>query len=123
MRSSSCAASILCAVTMSQRPLRRDAIAHGLLELLRLGEAPRARAREDQLAVEAHVEHAAAAGHERHLAELRLERRQQLLREPGRAQQPAALRAVLDLDARAASAEARRSHAACLATNSPMRAI
>src|SRR3989442_8985018 len=77
-----------------------DGIADQLLELLDVGEAATIVAGPEHGGADAHLEDAAGAGHERDLGDLRLERRQQLLGHPGRPQQPAALRAVLDLDAR-----------------------
>src|SRR2546425_8436345 len=78
-----------------------EGVADQLLELLDVGEAPAVVAGPEHGGADAHLEDAADAGHERDLADLRLERRQQLLRPPRRPQQPAALRAVLDLDTRA----------------------
>src|SRR3954449_2051536 len=83
---------------MAQALARRDRIADSLLNGLRLRKAAFLRARPNGRAVDADLEGAAAAGHEGHLTQLGLERRQQLLREVGRAEQPAAARAVLDLD-------------------------
>src|SRR2546422_9065305 len=77
-----------------------EGVADQLLELLDVGEAAAIVAGPEHGGADAHLEDAAGAGHERDLADLRLERRQQLLRHPRRPQQPAALRAVLDLDTR-----------------------
>src|SRR5687768_10229774 len=86
-------------VRMSQLSLRRDHVAQALLQLGELGMSPFALARPDGLPVHPHLEHAAGAGDERDLADLVLERGQQLLRRPARAQQPVTLGAELDLDA------------------------
>src|SRR3990172_3418550 len=75
-----------------------DAVTQALLDLLRLREAALRLARPQRLAVQPHLEDAALAGDERDLAQLLDEGRQQLLRQPGGAQQPAALGAVLDLE-------------------------
>src|SRR5882724_790795 len=89
------------AVGVTEALAGRDGVADQLLELLDVGEAAAVVAGPEHGGADAHLEDAAGAGDERDLADLRLERRQQLLRHPGRPQQPAALRAVLDLDARA----------------------
>jgi hypothetical protein len=51
-----------------------------------------------EIAIEAHLEDSPGAGHQRDGLELRLESRQQFLRQPRRPQQPAALRAVFDFN-------------------------
>src|SRR5690349_15474304 len=88
------------AVRVPQLTLRRDDVAQALRQLRELGEAAFALARPVGPAIHAHLEHAAGAGDERDLADLILERGQQLLRRPAGPQQPAALGAELDLDAR-----------------------
>src|SRR5262249_52176967 len=85
---------------MPERLVGRDGAAPPLLQLLDVGEPPLRLARPHRIAVDAYLEHAALARPQRHLADLLFEGGQQLLRHPGGAQQPAALRAVLDLDAR-----------------------
>src|SRR5919107_1325085 len=90
------------AVGVAELPVRSDAVAHQALELRQVREAALLRARPHDLAVDADVEDAAVTGDERDLAELRGERGEQLLRRPAGAHQPAALGAVLDLDARGA---------------------
>src|SRR5262249_37780096 len=85
---------------VAQVAARGDAVADAALELGQVGEAALLLARPDRLALGADLEHAAVAGHERDLAELGRERRQELLRHPSGAQEPPALGAVLDLDAR-----------------------
>src|SRR5262249_16692154 len=85
---------------MPEALARSNHVAHGLLELRHLGEPLALLARPDGLAVGAYLEDAAAPGNQRDLAQLGLERGQELLRHPGRPQEPPALRAVLDLDAR-----------------------
>ena len=79
---------------MTQGALGRHDIADALLELLDFREAPFALSRPDQPVVEANVEDATGSRNQRHFAELGLECREQLLRDPRGAQQPAALRAV-----------------------------
>src|SRR5207245_3201862 len=88
------------AVAVPEALARSHRVADELLELLDVRKASALPARPERLVIDAHLEDATRARDERHLSELRLERRQQLLRHPGRPQQPAALRAVLDLDAR-----------------------
>ena len=83
---------------MAERALRSNHVAQPLLQLFQLREATFAGARPDDLPAYSDLEDAASARHQRHLTELRLKRGQQLLRGPAGAQQPPALRAVLDLD-------------------------
>src|ERR1700682_2475455 len=75
-----------------------DGVANELLEFFHVGKSAAVVTRPEHRRANAHLEDAAGAGHERDLADLRLERRQQLLRRPRRAQEPPALGAVLDLD-------------------------
>src|SRR5262249_59623111 len=63
------------------------------------GQAALLGARPPGLVAAAHLEDPAAAGDGGELADLGLEGREQLLRDPRRAQEPAALGAVADLDA------------------------
>ena len=88
---------------------RRDAVAHQALQLRGLREAARVLARPDQRVADADLEDAARAGHQRHAREIGLEGAEQLLREPRRAQQPAALGAVGDADRRAGLGPGHRS--------------
>src|SRR2546426_11237612 len=74
-----------------------EGVADQLLELLDVGEAAAIVAGPENGGGDAHPEDAAGAGAERDLADLRLERRQQLPGHPGRPQQPAGLRAVIHL--------------------------
>ena len=76
-----------------------DPVAHALLERLDVGEAAVAHAIPERLAVAGDVEHAAGAGDQRHLGQILGEGGEQLLRQPGGAQEPAALAAVGDGDA------------------------
>src|SRR4029079_15270933 len=75
-------------------------VAHQLLEFCGVGKAAVALAVPDRLIVARDGEDAAGAGHQRDLAQISAEGRQQLLRHPAGAQQPVALRAVGDGDAR-----------------------
>ena len=85
---------------MAERTLGGDAVANRLLQLPQLGKTSGRTSIEDDLALEPHHEHTPdAPRHERHLAELRLERDEQLLGEPARSKSPTAARAVFDLDA------------------------
>src|SRR5690606_36076004 len=93
-----CARKALLAVDMAEVPPRRNAIAHDLLQLRDLGEAAVLAARPDAFAVHVDLEHARAGRAQLQSADFRLERREQLLRHPCRPQEPAALRAVADLD-------------------------
>src|SRR5690606_24954169 len=85
-------------VRVAERTPRRHPVAHELLQLLRLGKAPCFRARPHELALEPNLEHATRPRNERHLPELPFEGGEQLLREPARTQQPAALPAIHDFD-------------------------
>src|SRR6266851_5370709 len=69
-----------------------DAVSDELLEFLDVGEAPRSFARPDELALRANVEDASRPRDEREFANVVLERCEQLLRHPGGAEKPAALR-------------------------------
>src|SRR5262245_55102615 len=84
------------AVDMPEIALGRHAVADALFQLCDLGESALIFARPYHVAADTHDEHAAGAGDERHAADLLLEGREQLLRHPGRAQQPSALAAILD---------------------------
>src|SRR5690606_36476500 len=88
------------AVVMPQRALRIDAIAHALLQYLGLGKPAVQLALPALHAIAADVEGAAGSRHQRHLAQVLAECGQQLLRQPGRAQQPLALSAIGDDDFR-----------------------
>src|SRR5579883_2817928 len=79
---------------------RGDAVPHGLLQLLDLRESSLRGAGPDRLAADSNLEDASRAGHQREFADLRREGREKLLSHPRGAQQPAALRAVLDFDSR-----------------------
>src|SRR4029453_11517073 len=87
------------AVGVAEVPAGGDAVTDGLLHLGRLGEALLLPV-PDGLPVDPDDQHPARAGDQRDLAQLALERRQQLLRQPGRPRQPPALGAVLDLEPR-----------------------
>lgn len=82
---------------MSQRPLRIDAIPDQLLDFPGFRETLRLFARKNQFIVETDIEYAAAAGYQTDPLQIMLERGQQFLRHPCRTQEPAALRAILDL--------------------------
>src|SRR5262249_2668470 len=75
-----------------------DPIADELLQLARIGEAAALRARPHEVAPGAHLEDPPAPRDEDQLRDLLLERGEELLGDPRRAQEPAALRAVADLD-------------------------
>ena len=77
-------------------PCRGDAVSDELLEFLDVGKAPRSFARPDELALRANVEDASRPRDEREFANVVLERGEQLLRHPGGAEKPAALRTVFD---------------------------
>jgi len=64
----------------------RHTIADELFQLLCFWEATLLGAREKELAIEAYFENAPFTWHENHFAELRVERRKQLLRDPRGAQ-------------------------------------
>src|SRR5262249_48302039 len=81
---------------------RGDRVAHELLQLLDVGEPSALTSRPQHLIAGANLEDAALAGDQGDLADLGLEGGEELLGHPGRPEQPAALRAVLDLDSRAA---------------------
>src|SRR5262245_18504221 len=85
---------------MPEALARGNRVANDLLELLDLRKPLALGARPHHLTAGANLEHATTSGDERDLADLSLERGQQLLRHPGRAQQPPTLRTVLDLDPR-----------------------
>jgi hypothetical protein len=75
-------------------------VSNGLLQLLDLGKSLALVTRPHELSLGADLEDASRARDQRDLTDLGLERGQELLRHPGRAQEPPALRAVLDLDTR-----------------------
>src|SRR5258706_5845757 len=81
---------------MPEALARSNPVATRLLELLDLRKSLPLVTRPDDLPFGADLEDPARSRHERHLAELGLERGQELLRHPGRPQQPTTLRAVLD---------------------------
>jgi hypothetical protein len=75
-------------------------VAHELFELFDVRESALRRAGPDQLIIHAHLEDTTVAGSEGYFSQLLLEGREQLLRHPRPPQQPAALRAIGDEDAR-----------------------
>jgi len=77
---------------------RRKAQLHsnGVLHLAWLRKPTGLLVREHRIAVDPHVEHAAAARHERHTADVGFERSEQLLRQPGGSSAKVADCAVLD---------------------------
>src|SRR2546428_5300531 len=85
------------------RVLGHYAIADELFQLFDLREAPLFRSGPDHDAADAHVEDAAGSRHEANAANLALERGQELLGHPSRAQQPATLATVFDLHTRNAA--------------------
>ena len=84
---------------MPESLARRDSVSHELLEFLDVREPTLCGSRPDRRAIDAYVEDAAASGNQHDAADLRFERRQQLLGHPGRPQQPTTLGAVFDFDA------------------------
>src|SRR6266850_2808956 len=88
-----------CAVSMPEALARGNHVADRLLELRDLRKSLALVTRPHELPVGADLENAALAGDQRDFTDLGLERGQQLLRHPGRPQEPPALRTVLDLDA------------------------
>lgn len=85
---------------MTEIAARRDDVAHTLFQFLDLGKASFGGARPDGLLVNPDVKNSAAARLQRNLADVAGKRREQFLRHPGRAKQPAALGAIFDLNAR-----------------------
>src|SRR5512147_3097196 len=81
---------------MSEAAIRRDAIADALLELLRLRKAAFNRARPYDFLAQANLVDPFSTRPQRDLRQLLLEGDEQLLRHPGRAQQPATARAIGD---------------------------
>src|SRR5215467_504594 len=85
---------------MSEALAGRDDVTHELLELLDVRETASLVARPEPRSADADLEHAARSRHQRDFTDIGLERREQLLRHPRRAQKPTTLRAIFDLDAR-----------------------
>src|SRR4051794_17463258 len=88
------------AIAVTEAAVRRHAVADPLLDQLGVDRRTVSAPRPDRLAVHPHLEHAAGAGDERHLAQLLLEGRQHLLRQPRGARQEPAAGAVFDFDSR-----------------------
>ena len=86
-------------IGVTERSLRRDAIADELLELLELRKAPLGCTRPYHRIVELDLEHPLRARTQRDLGELALESDEELLGHPRRAEKPAAFGAVRDPDA------------------------
>src|SRR5262249_52414082 len=108
---------IRAAIHVTETALRVDAVAHELLEALQVGEAAVALAPPDQHAGESDLEPAAGARPQHPRAEILGKGRQQLLRHPRGAQQPLALPAIGDRDARPGGH--RAGHGANLAPRAP----
>jgi hypothetical protein len=87
-------------IHMAEIPARREPVADTLLQRFDIGEAAVAFAFPDDLAVDVDLKRAAGRGPERHLADLLAEGREKLLRHPRGTEQPMALRAIDDGDAR-----------------------
>ena len=83
---------------MSQIPLGGDSVADDLLEFGDFGEASGDLARPNPFAVGVNLEDSARSRLQGEFGDFAVEGGQQLLRHPGGAQQPAALRAVNDSD-------------------------
>src|SRR5690606_8156776 len=77
-----------------------DAVADTLLQFLDVGESTLGLPRPEGFAAGAHFEDAAGAGLEGDLAQLLLKGGQELLSHPGGAQEPAALGAIFNFNAR-----------------------
>lgn len=82
---------------MTEALPRCDTIANEPFALRQLREAATLLARLDEHAVRTDLEHATGSRDERELADLCLERREELLRHPRSSQKPPALRALADL--------------------------
>ncbi len=94
---------------MTEFPLGGDSVADELLELAKLGKTAVLTPIPDLLPVEPNREDPTGPGQERRLPELVLEGRQELLRSPAGAEQPATLSAVLDLEPRPSLHDAQRN--------------
>src|SRR5690606_37521703 len=90
------------AVGVAEFAIGPDKIADPLLEHLGVGKTAVTLALPDRFVADPDLEDPARARHERNFADVLAEGRQQLLRHPGRPQQPVALGAVGDGDARLA---------------------
>src|SRR5262245_48403362 len=87
-------------ITMAEVLIRRDAISDQPLQLLRLRETPLPLTGEDRLPIKPNFKNPARARDQRHLADAVLKSSQQFLRHPRRPQEPTALSAVFDFQAR-----------------------
>src|SRR5690606_14701238 len=87
-------------VGMAEVAARLDDVAHPLLQFLGAGKAAVALALPDKRLADADLEIAAGSGDQRDLSERIGKGRQKLLRHPAGPQQPVALGAVKDRDAR-----------------------
>lgn len=85
---------------MSQVSLRVDLIAHPLLQFFGFGKTTVQLALPYLYPVAGDMKGATASRHQRYLAEVIAKCGQEFLRQPGRAQQPLALRAIADDDFR-----------------------
>src|SRR4051812_43950068 len=94
---------------MAEIALRRDPVAHQLLQSLDVRKAAVALAVPHNIAADFDGESAAGRWQQRYLAELLGERGEKLLRHPRRPQQPIALAAVGDRNARLGVVHARMS--------------
>ena len=77
-----------------------DAIPDYLLESLYLGKPSFLGSGPDDIIADTNLENTPSTGNQRKLADIGRESRQKFLSHPGGAQQPAALRAVLDFNSR-----------------------
>ena len=84
---------------MAEIFFRRDFITQQLFDFFRFWKAVLLFARKQCLAVYADFKDAACAWNQRDFAQFLLEGGEEFLRQPGGAQQPAALRAVFDFNA------------------------
>src|SRR5262245_44730013 len=87
-------------ITMAEILIRRDSISDQPLQLLRLGETSLLLTGKDRFPIKPHFKNPARARDQCNLADAVLKSSQQLLGHPRRAQEPAALSAVFDFQAR-----------------------
>ena len=95
---------------MAEVASRCHAVAHELLEFLRLGESPSGDSRNDRLADETIFKYATFARPECDLAKVLRGSREQLLGHPSRTRQPATLVAGSDPDTRPSELRAHPPH-------------
>lgn len=84
------------AIRMTEISVRKEHIAHALLQLFRLREAPIGLALPDHMIINRNLEFSAMVRPQGDLREVFSESLQHFLREPGSPQQPMTLRAIID---------------------------